>query len=161
MGTAIFPTGTITVFRQTAAPLGWTKITTYNNFTLRIVSGSASTGGSIDFTSAMLSQTISGSVSNSVSTFPLNITSGSTLADLPSHLHSAGTRYFNSIVPITAGPAFAPRNVWTNRGFTSPSGPQGGNEGHSHTLTVNSVTFQGTTKNFSVNYVDLIVASIN
>jgi hypothetical protein len=35
------------LFRQTAAPTGWTKVTTYNDYALRIVSGAASTGRSI------------------------------------------------------------------------------------------------------------------
>ena len=38
----IFPTGTTMMFAQSAAPVGWTKSTTFNNYMLRIVS---TTGG--------------------------------------------------------------------------------------------------------------------
>ena len=47
-----FPTGTAMLFAQTSAPTGWTKSTTHNNKALRVVSGSASSGGSNSFTTA-------------------------------------------------------------------------------------------------------------
>jgi len=49
---ASFPTGTAMLFRQTAAPTGWTKSTADNNKALRVVSGAAGTGGTIAFTTA-------------------------------------------------------------------------------------------------------------
>lgn len=45
----LFPTGTKMLFRQSAAPPGWTKDTTHNDKALRVVSGSIVDGGSIDF----------------------------------------------------------------------------------------------------------------
>lgn len=39
------PVGTRMLFQQTTAPLGWTKDTTQNDKALRVVSGSAGTGG--------------------------------------------------------------------------------------------------------------------
>lgn len=50
--------GTVMLFQQTAAPTGWTKDTTHNNKALRIVSGTASSGGSTAFTSVFTSRTI-------------------------------------------------------------------------------------------------------
>lgn len=44
-----FPVGTKMLFQQTTAPTGWTKDTTHNDKTLRVVSGTASSGGSVDF----------------------------------------------------------------------------------------------------------------
>jgi hypothetical protein len=44
-----FPSGTVMLFMQTAAPTGWTKSTTHNDKALRIVSGAASSGGSVNF----------------------------------------------------------------------------------------------------------------
>ena len=41
--------GTEMLFRQTAAPLGWTKRTTYTDYALRVVSGTAGSGGSLGF----------------------------------------------------------------------------------------------------------------
>lgn len=45
-----FPTGTKMIFKQTNAPTGWTKQTDLNNVALRIVSGTAGTGGVDYFT---------------------------------------------------------------------------------------------------------------
>ena len=57
-----FPAGTAMLFVQTAAPTGWTKSTTHNNKALRIVSGTASSGGSVNFTTAFSSQDVAGTV---------------------------------------------------------------------------------------------------
>jgi hypothetical protein len=62
-GVQPFPSGTLMLFQQTAAPTGWTKQTTHNDKTLRVVSGSASSGGTTAFSSVMTSRTPSGSVS--------------------------------------------------------------------------------------------------
>jgi len=42
-----FASGTALVFAQTSAPTGWTKSTTHNDKALRVVSGTASSGGSV------------------------------------------------------------------------------------------------------------------
>ncbi len=47
-----FPAGTKMLFQQTAAPTGWTKDTTHNDKALRVVSGTASSGGSVAFSTA-------------------------------------------------------------------------------------------------------------
>jgi len=51
-----FPSGTSMLFAQTTAPTNWTKSTTHNNKALRVVSGTASSGGSLAFTSAFTSR---------------------------------------------------------------------------------------------------------
>lgn len=82
-----FPSGTRLLFQQTAAPTGWTKDTTYNNYALRIVNGTVGTGGSVAFTTAFASQTPSGSVAvsgGSVSATTL------TSAQIPGHTHNVG-----------------------------------------------------------------------
>ena len=69
-----FPTGTAVLFQQTAAPTGWTKVTTYNNYALRVTSGSVTTGGSVAFTTAFnAANTVDGTA---IST-----------AQMPSHNH--------------------------------------------------------------------------
>jgi hypothetical protein len=47
----MFPTGGVTymLFAQAAAPTGWTKKTTHDNKMLRVVSGTPSSGGSVNF----------------------------------------------------------------------------------------------------------------
>lgn len=139
---APFPAGTAMLFAQTNAPTGWTKSTTHNNKALRVVSGAASSGGSVDFTTAFSSQSVTGTVGNTTLT----------AAQIPSHTHtlsqfaSAGTGYSN-------GGGGTPV-VWTG-----PSSPQtftsdstGGGGSHTHTFT-------GTSINLAVAYVDVIIAT--
>ena len=76
------PSGTKMLFQQTAAPTGWTKDTTHNNKALRVVSGTASTGGSVAFTTAFAtSRTVSGSVASHTLTE----------SQIPSHDHGDGS----------------------------------------------------------------------
>jgi fibronectin-binding autotransporter adhesin len=65
-GGTLIPSGTVMLFAQTAAPTGFTKnTTTGDNSALRVTTGTASTGGSVAFTTAFASQTPTGSVSTS------------------------------------------------------------------------------------------------
>ena len=70
--------GTLMLFQQTTAPSGWTKQTTHNDKALRIVSGTASSGGSIAFSTCFGRTTTDG----------YTITHGT----MPSHNHP-GTWY--------------------------------------------------------------------
>lgn len=99
-----FASGTALLFVQTAAPTGWTKSLTHNNKALRVVSGTASSGGTVAFTTAFASQTPSGSIGNTTAGGSVSIsaisgtvsttvtgTVGSytlTSADIPGHTHS-------------------------------------------------------------------------
>lgn len=63
----VFPSGTQMLFHQAAAPTGWTKVTSVNDATLRVVSGTTGggTGGSIAFSTlfaAGKAVTLSGNV---------------------------------------------------------------------------------------------------
>jgi hypothetical protein len=64
-----FPTGTKMLFIQTNAPVGWTKDTSYNNYALRIVTGTVTpfTGG-VAFQTAFTTQTISGTTGSKTAT---------------------------------------------------------------------------------------------
>jgi hypothetical protein len=68
------PSGTRMLFAQTSAPVGWTKQTTNDNAALRVVSGSASNGGSLGFTSAFTSRTVSGTTGTTVTGISLSTT---------------------------------------------------------------------------------------
>jgi hypothetical protein len=74
-----FPPGTRLLFQQTAAPTGWTKVTSgIDNRALRVVTGTAGSGGSNAFTTAFNS-------SRSVSGTSLSV------SQIPSHNHSSGS----------------------------------------------------------------------
>jgi hypothetical protein len=64
-----FPTGTLMLFQQTAAPIYWTKQVTHNDKALRVVSGTASFGGTNAF-STVMAQTTVGNTTNTQSTSP-------------------------------------------------------------------------------------------
>lgn len=66
---AEFPSGTVMLFRQTAAPPNWTKQTAVNDAGLRVVSGTAGTGGSSAF-STVFGQTAVGNTTIAVGTMP-------------------------------------------------------------------------------------------
>jgi len=91
-GFSEFASGTVLIFQQTAAPTGWTKITTNDNAALRVVSGTAGTGGTVAFTTAFASQAVSGTNANTTAS-GTNAVSGSvdgtaiTTAQMPSHNH--------------------------------------------------------------------------
>jgi hypothetical protein len=158
-----FPAGTVMLFGQTAAPTGWTKDTTnYNNSGLRIVTGTASTGGSVDFTTAFASQTPTGSVS-------ISSVSGSagettlTTPQIPSHQH----RLFPSrnspetYAPQTTNPGihnFTPITSGTRNAHTEAVG---GDASHTHPFSFSSgsATFSGNAINLAVKYVDVIRAT--
>ena len=141
-----FVSGTLMLFQQTSSPTGWTKQTTHNDKALRVVSGSASSGGSVAFTSAFASQAVSGTIG----------TSGATTlssAQIPSHTHNFSlTNYFGCGSNTTGlGQAYTGAGQTT---FTTDGGTGGGGS-HSHT----GGSFTGTAINLAVQYVDLIIAS--
>ena len=136
---ALIPTGTKMLFQQTAAPTGWTKDTSHDNKALRVVSGTASTGGSVAFTTAFASQAVSGSVGDTTLT----------TAQIPSHNHSGswGNLFITQGTPSTPVIQTIPGG---SNSFTVSN--TGSGNAHSHSFT-------GTAINLAVSYVDLIIAT--
>lgn len=128
-----FPSGTAMLFVQTAAPTGWTKVTTHDNKALRVVSGTASSGGSVAFTTAFASQTPAGTVG------------ATTLSEsqIPSHTHSSTLSRTSTVGYI---------NQCGSYFFGTTSGAAGGGGSHTHSFT-------GTAINLAVSYVDTIIAT--
>lgn len=144
-----FNSGTVMLFAQTSAPTGWTKDTTnYNNSGLRIVTGAASTGGSVDFTTAFASQTPSGTVSVSGSAGATTLTT----PQIPAHAHP-----LTAANPSPSGPRVAATAGTSPVGISTNNAGGGGS--HSHPLSISSATFTGNAINLAVKYVDVIRAS--
>ena len=158
---AAFDAGTAMMFAQTAAPTGWTKSTAHNDKSLRVVSGTASSGGSVAFSTAFASKTPTGSVT-------ITSVSGSagattlTTPQIPSHQHQLAPNLGH---PFYYGPAL---NVQTQSISFSPSasrnvfvGPEGGGGSHNHPFSFSSGsgTFSGDAINLAVQYVDVIIAT--
>jgi hypothetical protein len=156
-----FPSGTVLVFAQTAAPTGWTKLTTHNDKALRVVSGAASSGGSVAFTTAFASQAVAGTVGDTTLTssqIPSH-THTATVTD-PGHSHTTPWNIYDnqSYAPgIREGSGTFRSGISTNSNTTGISvsiSSTGGGSSHTHTFT-------GTAINLAVQYVDVILASKN
>ena len=133
-GSLGFASGTVMLFVQTSSPTGWTKSITHNDKALRVVSGTASSGGSVGFTTAFATPAVGGSVS---------ATTLST-AQMPSLSHST------TLYDFGCGGVGAP-------GGSRGSGPlntgsTGGGGSHTHSLS-------GATATINVAYVDVIIAT--
>jgi hypothetical protein len=145
------PSGTVMLFGQTTAPTGFTKLTDQDNAALRVVSGTASTGGSVNFTTAFVSQTPTGSVSIDTSGLSAGATTLST-AQIPSHNHSTGS------TNNCAG-SFGSRNG-TTTGADRVTGSTGGGGSHTHSISGSATgSFTGNAINLAVKYVDVIRAT--
>jgi hypothetical protein len=140
-----FPTSTAMLFVQTAAPTGWTKSTTHDNKALRVVSGSASSGGTTAFTTVFTNQTPTITTSG--------LSAGATTlstSQIPSHTHT---------IPVSDGCNFSggnfPKQTHTNTASLT-SGAAGGGGSHTHSIS-GSATSSAITLN--VQYVDVIIAT--
>jgi hypothetical protein len=151
-----FPSGTKLLFQQTAAPTGWTKSTSHDNKALRVVSSTASSGGSVAFTTAFASQAVSGTVGSTTLTTSQvpNATGG-----FAWHGGEAGSSAWLPNGVFGGSSIYAP-------GYRAPGSPSGGansmggvtldlgfgNGSHNH-------SFSGTAINLAVQYVDVIIAT--
>lgn len=161
----IFASGTVTFFNQTSAPVGWTKDTAnFNNSALRVVNGTASSGGSVEVTTAFTS------VGFTSAPFPVPDLGATTLtvANLPLHNHPVGTPTAARFFGAFGTTPFTPRSVATvpptnpttlrvstvgnllNSGYGLPSWTGGS---HTHSITC---SLTGSVGDLSVKYVDVI-----
>ena len=129
-----FPAGTQMLFRTTAAPTGWTKLTTLNDRALRLVSGTVGSGGADAFSSTF-------GAGKTTASHVLSVT------EMPSHQHQQ--QYYSS------GPnEFNIAQVSDNNATPAAIGPNtslvGGGGGHTHNLN-----------NFDLQYADTIEATKN
>ncbi len=146
---AAFPAGTVMLFAQTAAPTGWTKSTAHDNKALRVVSGTAGSGGSAAFTTALGAPGVSGSVSLSGS---VGATTLST-AQMPSHSHQV--RNYNGEGGFAAGVSLSDASWSSARTQT-----EGGGGSHTHSFS-GSGSLSGASAAINVAYVDVIIATKN
>jgi len=138
-----FAAGTAMLFVQTAAPTGWTKSTTHDNKALRVVSGSASSGGTTAFTTVFTNQTPTITTSG--------LSAGATTlstSQIPSHTHTMA----RAVDPCAGG-----TGVSVNfSGGTFTTNATGGGGSHTHSIS-GSATSSAITLN--VQYVDVIIAT--
>ena len=167
------PSGTKMLFQQTAAPVGWTKDTTNNDKALRVVSGTAGSGGTSAFSTVFSGSTVghttlttnqmpSHNHSFSGSTGSVNLSHSHGVSD-PGHAHTYVRRLGLGGGGGNDQPAGGLSNVSTSSANTGISissalgshshsvsgsiGSTGGAESHTHDLEL------------SVQYIDVIVAT--
>lgn len=160
---SIIPSGTRLLFQQTAAPTGWTKDTTHNDKALRVVSGAASSGGTVAFSTAFANRTVSGNVDNFTATGTVGDTA-LTIAQMPSHDHaqqymSAGSGTVSYAVTGT-GTSGLKNTTPVSGGINTQSNGGGSTHTHTFTGTAHNHSFSATL-DMAVQYVDLIIATKN
>jgi hypothetical protein len=129
--------GTTLVSMQTTAPTSWTKGATHNDKALRLVTGAASSGGSVSFSTCFTSWTPVLTVGNT----PLDA------ASMPVHTHTIPNL---SIRNATATPQVQDSNAGA-AGPTFTSSTSGSNSTHTHSMSaVNALPL-------AVQYVDGIL----
>ena len=133
-----FPAGTVMMFRQAAAPIGWTKDedSGINDRALRVVNGAIGSGGNQGFTTVFASGLNAGSTSLSI-------------AMLASHNHSVNTNSWagnNCPAPRTS-PGWGGDNCGNISASPLTSGSAGSGNSHNHSLNLN------------LQYIDIIIAS--
>ena len=147
----IVPQNSVSVFLQSSAPTGWTKSTTHNDKTLRVVSGTGGgSGGSLSFTSAFPTSLKTVSVSN----IPVTGLVGNhtlNLSQLPSHTHATG-----GAIGLSPGGGDVGAGGGWNRSFPSWAA-NGGGGAHAHPWS-GSINFSQDI-DFRVQYVDVIICT--
>ena len=163
--------GTRMLFQQTAAPVGWTKITTSDNTALRVTNGSVQTGGVLDFTAAFAASiATSGTVANHTLTVSQMPTHAHGVGDPghahavsdPGHAHSlTAARETGSAQSGNGDRECENQSIGTNGAFTGIGifaaatgisiGANGGGTAHTHGYTGNPIAL-------NVKYVDVIIA---
>ena len=162
----IFPAGTKTVFNQTNAPTGWTKDVSFDNAALRVVSGTASTGGTEDFTNVFTLHNFSNVPFESASLGATTLAWPNIAPHGHEHAGPTATRRAATATPSAPGtvPAPTPTVVRLNPGptnvTTSSLGTSNGTgtTAHDHPVVF---TASGNITNMSVRYTDFIVATKN
>jgi hypothetical protein len=162
---AVIPAGSNALWVQTSAPTGWTKVTTHNDKALRVVSGTAGSGGSLAFSSAMASGRTSGNTTagGSVGNTTLSTTY------IPAHYHdvaanvtSASSLTTSNYVAYNGNIYGGERNYTLAGTGTTPtlgrSETVGGGAAHNHAFTGSA---HNHTLDMSVQYVDVIIATKN
>ena len=139
------PSGSVLLFYQSAAPTGWTQVTTLNDYALRLVSGTGgSTGGTTAFSTVFANQTPTINVSG--------LSAGATTlstAQIPSHTHTSPKAYGCGGCNFSYG---------STLNGTVTTGAAGGGGSHTHAIS-GSASSSAITLN--VQYANVIICSKN
>lgn len=161
--------GATMVFAQSTTPAGWVKDTSYNDFALRVVSGTGGVATTSNQPFSTVFATSSTMFSPETGTWPVGATGVTTLSisQIAPHTHAMDISGGAGLSGYTSGwPGSGPGSAVT--GIVNPVSPQtssgpayGSGGGHSHTSgTVTAITYSSPF-NFNVKYKDVILATYN
>ena len=148
-----FASGTVMLFRQTAAPTGWTKDTSFNEHALRVTTGTVGSGGTDNFTTV----------------FGTGKTTGShtlTTGEIPSHTHTTDSQGAHTHTVgygdgVTGGGLTLPTGVLNKAITTNHTSSNNGAHTHTAQATGGGGSHNHTLSNLNVKYCDIILASKN
>jgi len=153
----IIPLGTTWSFHQTNSPTGWTKVTTHNNKSLRVVSGNGGgSGGSITFSSVLRDNAplvASGSYS-----LPTNTNNHTlSISEISEHTHS-----FPGVFDA-GGNADVQNAAGWSRDSTPVTGSAGGGQSHNHPISAPNVITNKSLGgiDIAVQYIDTIICTFD
>ena len=145
------PIGTKMAFNQTSAPLGWSKETGSDDVSLRLISGTVGTGGTVAFETAFASKTPTITMTNAAVTL--------TNAQRASHNHgwsyhdrSPGSTGYP--IGFTGNTLLSASGVYGTNSSTGSIGATGSGTSHTHSNSAASSAV-----NLDVSYVDVIIAT--
>ena len=159
-------TGYSTLFHQSTPPLNWTKVTTYNDYALRVTTASTiGSGGTINFSSVFNTQSVSlpGTPTGSIGAVALSI------SQISPHYH---TYYYNGSIGAGGQGYNGGQNIGPKAqvaGYNTGSSPlqwgsiSGGSDvAHTHPSGDMSVTWSQTgSLDLRIKYIDVIIATRN
>jgi hypothetical protein len=154
-----FPATTALLFAQTTAPAGWTKSITHDNKALRVVSGTAGSGGSTEFTSVFRNRGVPLPEHSHVVSDPGH---AHPIYD-PGHYHGYQYSDLNNRRWVGSGDSDFPVDGNSGGGNTTTStqGTGIGIYGNVTGIWINNAGTAGASMDFNVAYVDVIIATKN
>jgi microcystin-dependent protein len=127
---------------------------------LRVVDSTVTDTVGSPFSTVFTTSPVTGSVTISGEVSNVTLTS----AQIPSHTHSMSGSYVSNTatrVSTTTPTNNLVLDIGTTTSPLNSTGQVGGGLAHTHSLSNISVNFTGTSLNFSIKYVDVIVAQRN
>lgn len=101
--TAEFPSGTVMIFQQTAAPTGWVKQTALNDYGLRVTNGAVGTVAGSAF-STVFAQSAVGAHALTITEMPAHVHGYLLATNGPQKPNSGGTAPFDNLLPANTDP---------------------------------------------------------
>lgn len=157
-----WPAGTAMLFQQTSAPTGWTKQTTHNDKALRVVSGTAGSGGATAFTSVFGAAKTAGAHTLTLAESAAHSHSGSTGGVSAIHGHQINGGGWNFMIQLPGGDGASLGLVGGGDAFSQTNQTDAESADHAHGFSTSSQGGGGShdhTLSLDLQYVDIIIAT--